>query len=128
MTTKHTPAPWKTRKGFDSDTIEVFAPNPKIEKPFRPTALAVVEADDAAGKANARLISAAPDLLAACQHVIDTHGHHAQDCCKCDDCEYLRPITDAIRKALGHNAMGDARRADARNQQDGLSPSHPPTC
>jgi hypothetical protein len=26
-----------------------------------------------------------------------------------------------------YNAMGDARRADARNQQDGLSPSHPPT-
>lgn len=61
MTTKHTPGKWKTRIGFLRDTIEVFAQNPKIKKPFRPTALAVVESDTSEGKANARLISAAPD-------------------------------------------------------------------
>jgi len=65
MNTKHTPGPWKTRKGFDSDTIEVFAPNPKIEMPFQPTELAVVQADSREGKANARLISASSCMAEA---------------------------------------------------------------
>jgi hypothetical protein len=65
MNTKHTPGPWKARKGFDSETIEVFAPNSKIKKPFQPTDLAVVQADSREGKANARLIAAAPELLEA---------------------------------------------------------------
>jgi hypothetical protein len=71
MKTKHTKGLWKTRKGFSSDTIEVFAPNPKIEKPFRPTALAVVEADTPEGKANAQLICAAPLMLEAINYVLD---------------------------------------------------------
>jgi hypothetical protein len=73
-----TPRPWKTRKGFSSDTIEIFAPNPKIKKPFQPTAIAVVEADTPEGKANAKIIVRAvnchDDLVAlaeACLEWID---------------------------------------------------------
>jgi hypothetical protein len=52
-------------------------------------------------EANAMLISAAPDLLAACEHVMANYGHNAQDDCECEDCEYLRPVTQAIAKAKG---------------------------
>lgn len=58
----HTPGPWKKRKGFDPDTLEIFAPNPALKKPFYPTELAVVRSEDEEGKANARLIVAAPEL------------------------------------------------------------------
>ena len=71
MKTKYTKGHWKTRKGFSSDTIEVFAPNPKIKKPFKPTALAVVEADTPEGKANARLMAAAPIMLEAINYVLE---------------------------------------------------------
>jgi len=76
MNTKHTPGPWKTRKGFDSDTIEVFAPNPKIGRPFQPTELAVVQADSREGKANASLIAAAPELLEAVQSLLPIAVHY----------------------------------------------------
>lgn len=56
--TKHTPGKWKLRKGFSTDTIEVFIENPNIQKPFRPCSIAVVEADSAVGKANAARIVA----------------------------------------------------------------------
>lgn len=62
---KHTPGPWKIRKGFDEGTKEIYFPNPKIKKPFYPTELCVVAAEGSEGKSNARLIAAAPDLLEA---------------------------------------------------------------
>ena len=65
MSAAHTLGPWKSRNGFDSDMKEIYAPNPKIKKPFMPTQLADVRAECKEGKANARLIAAAPDLLEA---------------------------------------------------------------
>lgn len=102
MNTKHTPAPWSV----DPHTAHVNEISTGL-----PLVAMQWPSDDRSEeetKANANLIAAAPDLLAACQHVIDTHGHHAQDCCKCEDCEYLRPISDAIKKAIPHNTKGDA--------------------
>jgi len=61
----HTPGPWKTRKGFEDGTIEIFAPDTEIKKPFLPTELAIVLCESAKGKANTRLIAVAPELLTA---------------------------------------------------------------
>ena len=72
MSAAHTPGPWKSRNGFDSDMKEIYAPNPKIKKPFMPTQLADVRADCKEGKANAKLISAAPDLLEALKDIVQT--------------------------------------------------------
>jgi hypothetical protein len=59
-----TPPPWKTRKGFMSHELEVFHPDRAIKKPFMPSELATVDIDSKEGRANARLIVAAPDLFA----------------------------------------------------------------
>lgn len=67
---KHTPGPWKTRNGFQDGSIEIFRPNKAIKKPFYPTEIAVVEAEEKEGKANARLIAAAPELLEALMAVL----------------------------------------------------------
>lgn len=54
--------------------------------------------------ANARLIAAAPTMLEALRGVIAAWGGHmSDDGCGCADCEYLRPVEDAIREALGRN-------------------------
>lgn len=65
MSAQHTTGPWKRRKGFSSGTTEIYANNPNVKKPFRPCDFAVVESDTKEGRANARLIAAAPDLLDA---------------------------------------------------------------
>ena len=49
---------------------EIYAPNPKIKKPFIPTQLADVRAECKEGKANARLIAAAPELLEALKNLL----------------------------------------------------------
>lgn len=64
MTAKHTPGPWKTRKGFFSDAVEIYKPK-HLKKPFIPTEIAVIRVEGPEGEANARLIVTAPDLLAA---------------------------------------------------------------
>jgi hypothetical protein len=46
-----------------------------------------------------KLIVAAPFLQDACHHVINRYGHHADEGCNCEDCEFLRPITNAIKIA-----------------------------
>ena len=64
--TKHTPGPWKTRKGFFSDAVEIYKPK-HLMKPFIPTEIAIIRSEGPEGEANARLISAAPELLEALQ-------------------------------------------------------------
>jgi hypothetical protein len=57
-----------------------------------------------ADEANARLIAAAPMMLEALRGVIAAWGGHmSDDGCGCADCEYLRPVEQAIREAYGHN-------------------------
>lgn len=66
MSAQHTPGPWNTRPGsFGEKTREVFRKDKSIKKPFFPTEIAVVRIDDAAGRANAKLIAEAPEMLKA---------------------------------------------------------------
>ncbi|MCW7544863.1 hypothetical protein N7I30_13730 [Aurantimonas litoralis] len=74
MTTeaKHTPGPWLIREGFSTDTLEVYPRRDGKPEIGSWAELATVrsdygngDGDTAEGEANARLIAAAPDLLAA---------------------------------------------------------------
>lgn len=76
MTAKHTPGPWVARQEFSNRW--------RIEVPrdgFVPVSVAIVTttvlemgANDKDTGANARLIAAAPDLLAACEFALTTPG------------------------------------------------------
>lgn len=63
----HTPGPWSLRKAWSEDEFEldVFPINQKCEYPFIPGSIARVDDSRDEAEANARLIAAAPDLLAA---------------------------------------------------------------
>ena len=73
--TKHTPGPWKARKGFHADTIEIFHPDKSVKPPFYPCEIATIasDRDTAKAKANARLIATAPELLEALRMWLDIH-------------------------------------------------------
>lgn len=89
----HSPGPWGTIKGQysetmggqwlvrDAESIYVAHVHPRSDD-GRP---------DATADANARLIAAAPDLLAACQFVLDNAGGPPAD--------MLSMIRAAVRKA-----------------------------
>ena len=66
--TKHTPGPWKTRKGFFSDAVEIYKPK-HLMKPFIPTEIAIIRIEGPEGEANAHLIATAPDLLEALRSI-----------------------------------------------------------
>lgn len=71
----HTPGPWKAREGFHADTIEIFHPDKSVKPPFYPCEIATIasDRDTAKAKANARLISATPELLEALRMWLDIH-------------------------------------------------------
>lgn len=60
---KHTPGPWRKRKGFSSGA-EVY-PARRVAKPFKPAEICEISDLYDEWRANADLIVAAPDLLAA---------------------------------------------------------------
>lgn len=109
MTTKHTPAPWHieplaTTQGAD---MAICAPNngwivaviqhdPDIQTHDDPDFETVKWHDQ--DHANARLIAAAPDLLAQLKFALEL----LQDCTGLEDT--LEPIVDAIAKAEGGEA------------------------
>ena len=67
---KHTPGPWKVR---DSDPLVVIAPDPDDPRDPWSIAKAYMAAGysegDEESHANAKLIAAAPELLAACEQL-----------------------------------------------------------
>lgn len=62
---EHTPGPWEHSEHGDSllDAFRIFAP-------FKPAPVAETIGDTAVSIANARLISAAPELLEACRDML----------------------------------------------------------
>jgi hypothetical protein len=101
---KHTPGPWKASKDLKRYWIESSTP-----KVLGGHAVAEVTDDDCdsdEAQANARLIAAAPDLLAALKqvlkHVEDPTVDRVPEWC-CTLCATYRGIArDAIAKAEGH--------------------------
>ena len=70
MGAKHTPGPWKVRKGFSSGEYEVYPTRPGEKPGFKGARWADVATVSEASRgesarANARLIAAAPELLDA---------------------------------------------------------------
>ena len=51
---KHTQGRLKMRAGFEDGTKELYVPDPSIKKPYTPSEIATVQADDAKGRANAK--------------------------------------------------------------------------
>lgn len=97
---KHLPGPWRLKQG-DRTTIEADSGEPDSPyvvakthtSPFAPLIPIAV--------ANARLISAAPDLLAVCQEAIrlrDLVREGRPDCAD-PDCQFCRHF-DALRAAV----------------------------
>lgn len=92
---KHTPRPWRI-----GPLQEIIAAIPKND-PEGGFAIAEVYGDfgidpsrDPEAHANARLIAAAPDLLAACKEVLR---------CACLPDSWAEPVRAAIAKAEGHS-------------------------
>jgi len=67
MKTKHTPGPWKINQRNSQGDIEIIAPNENYKDGGF---IAELSCDDKNTSANARLISAAPELLEACKFVL----------------------------------------------------------
>lgn len=78
----HTPGPWEyggvagITTTFDRE-VNIYPPDASLTGGYQysgPIAVVAV-GEDAGGEANARLVAAAPDLLAACEAVIEAVGN-----------------------------------------------------
>ena len=101
MTTKHTPGPWHLGQSGYANTPFIVYPDGQPRPDWRkarpvPYVLALVEQDEGPDhktqEANARLIAAAPELLAALQMVCDSGVNLAEP--------IERAMIDAITKAV----------------------------
>lgn len=70
-----TPGPWK----YDFFTCAISTDE------ANPAALALIYADAPDYEANARLIAAAPDLLEACEALLNSHRPGLGQCCAASD-------------------------------------------
>ena len=77
MTATHTPGPWRQD---EPGSLLVIAGEGKSKDDIVAGCWGHSEQRYAEGVANARLISAAPEMLAALQAEIDTHGHLSGRC------------------------------------------------
>ena len=114
---KHTPGKWQVETAATSRDGKTVITEYFVRRDGDSMAIAndITDPDtETMSEANARLIAAAPDMLAALEHVIEQHGGQMphKDCI-CVDCDYLRPIHAAVAKALGQN---DERTHGARKE------------
>jgi hypothetical protein len=90
---KHTPGPWEVKRSGSGYPYQVHAPNGNhVKDVTRWASISVPSLPE--GEANARLIAAAPDLLAIVRAV---DGHHAIPA----DSHLGERIRAAIAKATG---------------------------
>ena len=87
----HTPGPW-----INDETLGVtYSPD---GRPIMTAGSGCVTPSAKEGQANARLIAAAPDLLAACAHMLATWGS--------DDEDEIIACRDAAREAITKATKG----------------------
>lgn len=86
-----TPGPWVVHPRNTKDALDAYSVWPTIEGLSRICTLM----NERHEKANAKLISAAPDLLAACKNIRANWPNNLTDA--------MRQINDAIEKATGES-------------------------
>jgi len=95
----HTPGPWKT-DGYQEDGVEIGISGSNPTEDWVATVLNDVggwseyNRTEEVVTANARLIAAAPDLLAFAEHVVDY----------CNDPHVVAAAKEAVAKARGESA------------------------
>lgn len=100
--TKHTPGPWWVGTGTSDQLGPVLAIVRKEESCGAAIAVIDTVTGDEVSQENARLIAAAPDLLAACIQAVT----ELEDCCTTpsDDWDFYEKLKAAITKAEGEKA------------------------
>ena len=97
---KHTLGPWKASEGYPSDIWHV-------DMPSRGYSVVVSRAEDDWDmaidevQANAQLIAAAPELLAALEAMLDPTHRCGEDCVMSEPCPIGEQARAAIAKAKG---------------------------
>ena len=103
MTTTHTPGPWDAWE-FDARSLAVgpAAGGLAVAEIVTANAHGIHTAQtEQIGQANARLITAAPDLLAALADMINAFGHYCEGDPSDDEIDALAKACAAIAKAQG---------------------------
>jgi hypothetical protein len=101
---KHTPAPWHIGQGNGEG--EIFAESGRMKLQNGGIALYSVCSmtsgyNDEEDAANVRLISAAPELLAALQSMVEAFGHYCEGDPSDDEVTALEAALKTINKATG---------------------------
>jgi hypothetical protein len=113
---EHTPGPWEAREGWE----EVYGPAVYTAGAHETQPLAAVhEVGNPNAKADARLIAAAPDLLAALDH-LSGHASTTYHMCGTDEewMEGLRAARAAIAKATGEKEKSAPAPSVRKGAQD----------
>jgi len=101
----HTPGPWavRLREGRVGERLQLAIVAPRHGELYQLAVLSCVSLDE--GDANARLIAAAPELLAALRGIVDAEDAYMRETgIKPDD-----PITDALGPARAAIAKAEGR-------------------
>ena len=96
MTTQHTPGPW-----FANDSLQLFA---ETGQHIASLDSSTEGFEGGTLYANARLIAAAPDLLAALIAFDDAFSHYCEGDPDSDEVSALYQAREAIAKATGETA------------------------
>ena len=96
MTTQHTPGPW-----FANDSLQLFA---ETGQHIASLDSSTEGFEGGTLYANARLIAAAPDLLAALKAFDDAFSHYCEGDPDSDEVSALYQARAAIAKATGETA------------------------
>ena len=105
MKIEHTPGPWQMLFGAEDSRGQILIVSDHDTEPgeelWRVASITNHCGEPVATEANARLVSAAPDLLAACQLALPVLAAAAQLVSISGNPEALRAIKTAVAKAQG---------------------------